>query len=73
MKQLKIAISGLFLVGGMLLNLTPGYAKPDYTKKEKKGCVTCHVSMKSKELNETGKCYAQKKKLEGCETAKPAS
>ena len=69
MKHIKL----LILAVGLLLNLTLGLAKPDYTKKEKRGCTTCHTSMKSKELNPTGKCYAEKKKLEGCEPAKPAN
>ena len=69
MKHLKVLIP----IAGLLLNITLALAKPDYTKKEKRGCTTCHVSMKSKELNQTGKCYAEKKKLEGCEPAKPAN
>ncbi len=73
MKQIKLTVPALFLVGGVLLNLTPGFAKPDYTRKEKKGCITCHTSVKSKDLNQTGKCYAEKKKLEGCEPAKAAN
>ena len=38
-------------------------AKPDYSKKEKKGCTTCHTSAKSKELNDTGKHYQTHKTL----------
>lgn len=38
-------------------------AKPEFAKTEKKGCTTCHVSAKSKELNDTGKYYKQNKKL----------
>jgi hypothetical protein len=38
-------------------------AKPDYSKKEKKGCTTCHTSAKSKELNEAGKHYQTHKTL----------
>lgn len=45
------------------------YAKPEYTKKEKKPCVTCHVSAKSKELNDTGKCYDKSKSLKDCPTS----
>jgi hypothetical protein len=38
-------------------------AKPEYSKKEKATCVTCHVSAKSKELNDTGKYYKEHKAL----------
>ncbi len=58
----------LFAGAGFLLNSTLGYAKLDYTKTEKKPCVTCHVSIKSKELNSVGKCYKQKHTLAGCES-----
>jgi len=34
-------------------------AKPEYTKKEGQKCTYCHVSASSKELNDTGKCYAK--------------
>ena len=40
--------------------------KPEYTKKEKTACVTCHVKSGSKELNDVGKCYEKKKSLNGC-------
>ena len=51
--------------------LTTGlFGKPDYSKKEKKPCTTCHVSAKSKELNDTGKFYHDKKTLEGAPAPK---
>jgi hypothetical protein len=43
----------LFLAAMACSTLT--YAKPDYTKKEKKPCTFCHASAKSKELNDAGK------------------
>lgn len=46
------------------------FGKPDYAKKEKKPCTTCHVTSKSKELNETGKYYHEKKTLEGAPAPK---
>jgi hypothetical protein len=45
-------------------------ANPDIFKKEKKPCVTCHVSAKSKELNEVGKYYKEKKTLVGAPKSK---
>jgi hypothetical protein len=38
-------------------------AKPDYTKKEKTPCTTCHVKQGSKELNEKGTYYKEHKTL----------
>ena len=47
------------------------FAKPEYTKKEKNPCVTCHVTANSKELNDAGKCYGKNKTLDGtCEVKK---
>ena len=46
-------------------------AKPDYTKKEGKNCLTCHVKAGSKELNDVGKCYEKKKSLKDCELPAP--
>jgi hypothetical protein len=66
MKRLRIAISTLIALAGLVLSLTPASAKPEYSKKEKKGCTACHVTMKSKELNDTGKCYGEKKSLTEC-------
>ena len=40
--------------------------KPDYSKKEKTSCVTCHVKPGSKDLNNVGKCYGEKKSLDSC-------
>jgi hypothetical protein len=34
-------------------------AKAEYTKKEGQKCTYCHVAAGSKELNDTGKCYAK--------------
>jgi hypothetical protein len=32
-------------------------AKPEYAKKEGKGCKYCHVAAGKPDLNDTGKCY----------------
>ena len=65
-KRLKFAISAAVACMGIYLGLVPLSAKPEFSKKEKTGCVTCHVSVKTKELNPTGKCYADKKSLTEC-------
>ena len=45
--------------------VAPTMATKDIAKKEKKGCVTCHVKLNDKELNEAGKYYKEKGTLEG--------
>lgn len=55
---LKLSLPGAILAAGMLLNTTASFAKPEYTKKEKKACTYCHTSAGSKELNDAGKYYA---------------
>lgn len=57
-KLVKFFIPGIVLAGGLLLNVSTSSAKPDYTKKEKKGCTYCHTAANSKELNDAGKYYA---------------
>jgi hypothetical protein len=65
MKTLKVALPAIILAASFALASAPLFGKPEYAKKEKTGCVTCHVTAKSKDLNETGKHYAAKKTLEG--------
>ena len=65
MKISKYAIPGLVLAAGLILNTTASWAKPEYTKKEKKPCAFCHVTATSKELNDAGKHYKEKKSLIG--------
>ena len=45
---------------------TVAQGKPEFSKKEKTSCVTCHVKPGSKDLNNVGKCYQEKKSLDGC-------
>jgi hypothetical protein len=65
MKKLKLALSCIALIGGLIFSSTVSFGKPEYTKKEKKGCAHCHVTAKSKDLNDVGKYYHEKKTLEG--------
>lgn len=67
MKTIKFACPAFILVGALALSTSTSFGKVEYTKTTKKSCVTCHVSAKSKELNAVGKCFGEKKKLEGCE------
>jgi hypothetical protein len=66
MKSFKYAIPALVLGVAFFFSATTSFGKPEYTKKEKKGCVTCHTAANSKELNDVGKCYGKSKALEGC-------
>lgn len=63
MRRLKLVVPAAILAGGFLLCTSSVYGTPDYAKKEKKGCTTCHAKMVSdkaemaKNLNDTGNCY----------------
>lgn len=70
MRALRLALPLVVLMTGLFVTTTTSFAKPEYSKKEKKGCVTCHVAAGKKDLNDVGKCYAKKHVLEGCEAAK---
>jgi hypothetical protein len=68
---LRIAFPALVLLGGLTITSSSSFAKPDYTKKEKKACAYCHVGPAKKELNEVGKCYAEHNhSLEACDSKK---
>jgi len=54
---MKFAVPAFVLFVGVVVSSMTSYAKPEYTKKEKKACTFCHVSAKSKELNDAGKYY----------------
>ena len=58
MRMLKLAVPSIIVAAGFLVCTTATYGKPEYSKKESKGCVTCHTKMGAKDLNDTGKCYA---------------
>jgi hypothetical protein len=66
MKKLPLIASSLVLGVVFFISATASFGKPEYTKKEKKACTACHVSAKSKDLNDTGKCYHEKKDLKAC-------
>jgi hypothetical protein len=66
MKLRKWMLPAMMAACSLLINVSHSYAKVEYTKKEKKPCVACHTSAKSKELNETGKCWEKNKSFEGC-------
>ncbi len=67
MSKLKLLMPVIILIGGLTIPSAVSFGKPEYTKKEKKGCIVCHTKANSKELNKVGDCYKEKKTLEGCE------
>lgn len=67
MKKIPLLfLSAITAVALITTTATLSYAKPEYTKKEKKACTTCHSKPKDKELNDVGKCYGEKKDLKAC-------
>jgi hypothetical protein len=57
MSTLKLTLPAAILMAGFLVCTSATYGKPEYAKKEGKGCVTCHTQAGKKDLNDTGKCY----------------
>lgn len=62
-RRMRLTFAMLTAFGLLCLSAVPMQAKPEFAKKEKKGCTTCHVSAKTKDLNETGKYYKEHKEL----------
>ena len=58
MSKFKYLVPAVVLMGSVLITAT-SYAKPDFTKSTKKACTFCHVTAKSKELNDAGKYYKE--------------
>ena len=58
LKIFKSVIPAAILTAGLWMSVTPSQAKPEYAKKEKKGCTYCHVTAGKKDLNDAGKYYA---------------
>ena len=52
------SIPSLIVIAGLGFTAASSYAKPEYTKKEKKSCTYCHTAQGKKDLNDIGKCYA---------------
>ncbi len=67
MSRLRMVIPAAVLLLGFVAATKGTYGNIRYQKSEKRPCVTCHVSIKGKELNSVGKCYEKKRSLNGCE------
>ena len=65
MRFLKYVLPAAIFVAGLVFTTTTGFATMEFSKKEKKGCVYCHVKLGSKDLNAAGKHYKQNKSFEG--------
>lgn len=63
MERVKVLLLALVLSA---FSATLMQGKPEYTKKEKTACTTCHVKTGSKELNDVGKCYGKTATLKDC-------
>jgi hypothetical protein len=60
--MLKLLLPATIAITGLLLSITTAsYAKPEYSKSEKKPCTACHTKMGSKDLNDAGKEWKKKK------------
>ena len=59
MSKLKFVVPASLLIAGFAALTSTSYAKPEYTKTEKKACAFCHVDSKAKpkELTDAGKYY----------------
>ena len=58
MRILKVVLPAAVALTGLVLSTAPSsFGKPEYSKKEKKGCTFCHVKAGSKDLNDAGKFY----------------
>ncbi len=66
MSRLRLVLPAAVVIGAFMISPAITRANINYSKKENKPCITCHVSVKTKELNAVGKCYKEKQKLEGC-------
>ena len=67
MSWLRFVLPAAILLLGFLAGTTATYGNVNYTKREKRPCVTCHTTVQGKELNSVGKCFQKKHSLAGCE------
>lgn len=50
----------MVVLGGLIVTTSVSFGKAEYTKKEKKACTYCHTANGKKDLNDVGKCYAER-------------
>lgn len=70
MRLIKFLVPAVVLIGGLTLSTVNSYGKAEFSKSTKKPCATCHTAKPpakdGKDLNAVGKCYKEKKSLDGC-------
>ncbi len=66
MKLIRMGVPAMIVGAGLMLLMTPSFGKPEFSKKEKTGCATCHSKAGKKDLNDVGKCYKESKDLAKC-------
>ena len=66
MRAWKLIVPAVILMTGFMLCTTASFGKPEYAKKEKKGCNFCHSKVEpankegmAKNLTDAGKYYAE--------------
>lgn len=64
-KLFRLVMPAAAFAAALMLTGGAAFATKEMSKKEKKPCTTCHVKMGSKDLNNVGKFYKEKKTLEG--------
>lgn len=69
-KAVRLVFPAAAFAAVMMLAGGAALASVAIQKKEKKPCITCHVKMGSKDLNDVGKYYKEKKTLEGAPAKK---
>jgi len=55
MKAFRFVFGVALMTAAFMAASSVSFATPEITKKEKKPCTTCHVTAKSKDLNNVGK------------------
>jgi hypothetical protein len=64
-RVLKFVIPSAIAMAGLLLCTSSLFGTPEYSKKEKKSCTTCHAKVSGdkaemvKNLTATGTCYKE--------------
>lgn len=67
-KVVRLVFPAAAFAAVLMLGGGAAYATKELSKKEKKPCTACHVKAGSKDLNNVGKYYKEKKTLEGAPT-----
>jgi hypothetical protein len=65
MKLFRLAMPVAAFAAVLMLSGGAAFATMEFSKKEKKPCLTCHVKVGAKDLNDVGKYYKEKKTLVG--------